>query len=253
MKIVYMCQDTVTGMYSALYDAWVESRDQEVGIEFRGQIEHQLFCEYREVTESERKAIAIERLIQKHLGYHTYWDIYHTLLAKDSDKVEAVFKVMQEARELSNSQKIMEHLSSPNVTRVFECSRKVANEAHLFTGFVRFKQLKNGVLFSEIKPKNQVLTCIADYFTDRFPLENWMIYDKTHQTFLVHHKKQHWFLLTGHDVDSEAIQALVEAEDDWERLWQGFCTSISIKERENRSLQRGNLPLRFRENMVEFS
>ena len=30
---------------------------------------------------------------------------------------------------------------------------------------------ENGILFSEITPKAQILTCVADHFEDRFPLE----------------------------------------------------------------------------------
>lgn len=44
--------------------------------------------------------------------------------------------------------------------------------------FIRFRELENGILFSEITPKAQILTCVADHFEDRFPLENWIIYDK---------------------------------------------------------------------------
>lgn len=81
MKKVYICSDTITGIFSAIYDAWKESRDGEAGIELRGMLDTQLFCEYTEVTEEERKAAAVEKLIQNHLGYNTYWDIYHALLS----------------------------------------------------------------------------------------------------------------------------------------------------------------------------
>ena len=253
MKKVYLCHDTITGIYSALYDAWLKSRDAEAGIGFAGSIERQLFCEYHEVVESEKKAAAVERLIQNNLGYSSYWDIYHALLAEDPDKADAVFRTMQAARTLKDSRKIMEHLSNEAVVKVFELSRKVTNEAHLFQGFVRFRELENGVLFSEISPKSQVLTCVADYFSDRFPMENWMIYDKVHRTFLVHHKQQRWFLLHGGEVNQEALKRLSGTEDEYERLWKGFCTSISIKERENRICQRNHLPHRFRADMTEFS
>ena len=46
------------------------------------------------------------------------------------------------------------------------------------------ENFENGILFSEITPKAQILTCVADHFEDRFPLENWIIYDKTHKYVL---------------------------------------------------------------------
>ena len=32
-------------------------------------------------------------------------------------------------------------------------------------------RVENGILFSEIAPKSQVLTCIGDHFANRFPLK----------------------------------------------------------------------------------
>ena len=147
MKQVYICQDTVTGICSALYDAWKEARDQEAGVELKGKIQQRLFCEYREVTESESKSAALQRMIKRNLGYNTYWDIYHAILSDDDEKAEVVFRMMQQARKLEDSTRIMEHLGNPDVARVFELSRRVSNEAHAYKEFIRFRELENRVLF----------------------------------------------------------------------------------------------------------
>src|SRR5699024_11655549 len=118
-------------------------------------------------------------MIKKYLGYNAYWDIYHALLSDDEEKGTAVFKSMQESRRIGDSRKIMDHLGNPDVAKVFALSRSVSNEAHLYEEVIRFRELKNGILFSEIAPKSQILTCVADHFSDRFSLDNWMIYDKT--------------------------------------------------------------------------
>ncbi len=252
MKQIYICHDTITGLYSALYDAWKENRNGEAGIELRGKTQQQLFCEYREVAECETKALAIERLIKRYMGYNTYWDVYHALLSDDPVKGEAVFHMMQEARNLQDSTKIMDHLSDANVAKVFELSRRVSNEAHVYEEFIRFRELENRVLFSEISPKSQVLTCIGDHFADRFPLENWIIYDRTHHVFLVHHAGKQWKLVWGEKLDEQAALKTSESQKEYERLWKGFFESVSIKERENPGLQRSHLPLRYRNQMTEF-
>ena len=43
-----------------------------------------------------------------------------------------------------------------------------------------------------------------------------------------------------------------EKEEEYQELFQFFCNRISIRERENRRLQRSMLPLRFRKYMTEF-
>ncbi|WP_346908147.1 TIGR03915 family putative DNA repair protein [Faecalicatena orotica] len=251
-KQVYICHDTITGIFSAIYDAWKESRDTEAGIALRGCLMPQLFCEYREVDEKEQKSIAVERLIKNNLGYNAYWDLYHALLSDDPEKADAVYQTILAARKVKDSRKIMEHLSNPHVAKVFELSRKVANEAHLFTEFIRFRELDNGVLLSEITPKGRVLTCIADHFTNRFPLENWMVYDKTHKVFLVHKVGMNWILVEGEELDQTEAEKVSTAELEYERLWKGFCKSIAIKERENLACQRNHLPIHFRQDMTEF-
>lgn len=252
MKQVYICHDTVTGICSALHDAWKEERHGEAGIELKGKIQQQLFCEYKVVIETEQKSQSLQRMIKRYLGYNTYWDVYHAILSDDPQKGEAVFRMMQEARELDDSTKIMEHLGNPDVAKVFELSRRVSNEAHVYKEFIRFRELENRVLFSEISPKNQVLTCVADHFSDRFPLENWMIYDKTHKVFLVHREKEKWKLVWGEELEEGAALRVSEGEEKYEYLWKGFFDSISIRERGNPKLQRTNLPKRYRREMTEF-
>ena len=69
MKRRYICTETMTGVLSAIYDAWTYDRsDQEAGIVFWGSVQQEMFCEYREVREDEKKAQAVRRLIHRHLG-----------------------------------------------------------------------------------------------------------------------------------------------------------------------------------------
>ena len=253
MKQIYICSDTIKGIFSAIYDAWKQIEEcQEQGIALHGEVEHQLFSEYLEVVETEKKSAAVEKLIKNHLGGQAYQDLYHALLSTDLMKGSAVLGMMKAARTIPNSRKIMDHLGHPDVRKVFELSRNVKNEAHRFIGFVRFKELRNGVLFSEIAPKSQILTCIADHFTDRLPTQNFMIYDKTHQVFLVHQARHQWVLVQGEQLNRESVLAISETQKDFERLWQGFLNSISIKERESSTRQRQNVPLWYRQDMVEF-
>ena len=253
MKRVYVCTDTITGIFSAIYDAWKTKLGQEqLGIVLKGAIDQELFCEYMEVVESEKKAVAVENLIKQHLGYETYWDIYHAVLSGNKEKGDAILGTMLEARYVENKRKIMDHLTNPKVRKVFELSRKVANEAHYYQEFVRFRELNNGILFSDIEPQNQILPCLGNHFSNRFPLENWMIYDKTHRMFLVHQERHPWILVLDEEPNHEMIKNISEKERTFVHLWKGFFDSIAIKERESYERQRQHLPLRYRTHVTEF-
>lgn len=252
MKMIYICNDTMTGLCSALHDAWLENRNGEAGIQLKGRTQQQLFCQYKTVDENEGKARRLEHMLKHHLGGSACRDIYYALLADDDEKGTAVFRTVQEARNVRDSRRIMEHLGHPDVAKVFELSQKVSNEAHLYEEFIRFRELQSGILFSEITPKAQVLACIGDHFADRFPLENWAVYDKTHRVFLMHRKKEPWALVWGETLDQGAAGRVSEGEICYQELWKGFFDSISIRERENYRCQRNHLPLRYRPDMTEF-
>lgn len=253
MKKVYICNDNITGIFSAIYDAWrTRLREEQLGIALKGMVDQELFCEYIEVEESQKKAIAVENLIKRHLGSQAYWNIYHAVLSSERDKGDAILGAMLESRKIPDSRRIMEHLSHPKVQRVFELSRKVSNEAHYYREIVRFSELQNGILFSEIEPRNQILSCLGDHFTNRFPLEDWMIYDKIHRMFLVHEKGKRWILVQDEELDRDAIKWFSATEALYVKLWKCFFESISIKERESYERQRQHLPLRYRTHVVEF-
>ena len=253
MRKVYVCEDCVTGILSAIYDAWKDNIEEGQGsIGLRGSLEQELFCTYKEVKQSEKKAVSVEKMIIRHLGMRAYWDIYHAMLSKDETKGTAILNTMLVAKKLPNSKKIMEHLSHPMVEKVFELSRNVGGEAHLLTGFVRFRELENGILFSEITPKSRILTCIAPHFADRLSVENWVIYDKTYREAAIHEANKKWILVASEELNLERTKQISEKEREISKLWKSFCDTISIEERENPRCQMQHLPLWYRENMTEF-
>lgn len=258
MKTIYVCEDSVTGIYSGIYDAWKSGKEEgECGIALKGLVEQELFCDYAEVEESWKKAAAVDRMIRKNLGERTHRDLYYALLSNDREKGNVVLGTMMAARRLPDSRRIMEHLSHPMVEKVFELSRSVGGEAHNLKGFLRFRELENGVLYAPITPKAQVLTCLAPHFADRLPLENWMIHDKNHQMFAVHEAGKQWVLAEETEEirkkQKEKFDRVSVEEGQYVRLWKGFCRAISIEERKNPGGQLSHLPLRYRPNMTEFT
>lgn len=253
MKTMYVCNNSITGLFSAIHDAWKERKTEyDCGIAFRGMIEPEFFCDYKEVNETQKKAVLVENLIWKHLGQWAYWSIYHAALSEDMDKGNAILGTMMAARNLKDSTKIMDHLSHPRVEKVFELSRRVGGEAHAWKGFLRFQELESGVLYAKVTPKAQILTCIAPHFADRLPMENWMIHDDVHHTFVVHEAGKKWVLFEDDDLQINDKLKISEREREYEQLWKGFCQSIAIESRENLKCQRQHLPLRFRTDMTEF-
>lgn len=252
MRTIFRCENSPEGIFSGVYAAWPMRHFKErPHLVLMEDTDMELFASYEEVPVDDDKARAVVRLIRRHLGEDGYEALYQAALSEAIDKADAILGTIFAALRIPDSRRIMEHLGCEEVRRVFALSKSVGNEAHHLTGFVRFRELENGVLYSEISPKNHVLPVLTPHFQDRFPMENFMITDCVRSLTAVHEAGRQW-ILTDMAPGGELTRHTSEREDEFVRLWKGFVKSISIRERENPALQRQNLPLRFRSHLPEF-
>lgn len=255
MKI-FQCEDNVDGIFTGVYDAW-DSRlgHSNVALRVDANLNLELFAEYQEVQTDPQKAEKVARSIRRKMGEDAYQTIYQAALSCYPEKADCIYRVvvkgMSSCVSPYEARNVIWNLQDPNVSRLFELSRMTGREAHRYIEFVRFRELESGVLFSEIQTENYVLPLIGDHFADRFPNENFMIYDNTHNDCLIHGEQRSWFILRDTQPDKAAGRRLSVREAEMQRLWRGFCTSISIEARENRRLQMQFWPLKFRKWMTE--
>ena len=142
---------------------------------------------------------------------------------------------------------LLRDLADPTVNTVLKAVRFAGHEAHQFTGFVRFSQL-DGVLVSEIEPKNQVLPLLRPHFCDRYPQERFVIYDRTHKQALFHQPGR-WAILEVEDFSPGTPD---ETELAYRRMWRSFYRTISIEGRYNPKCRQTNMPKRYWGTMTEF-
>lgn len=251
-KTIFLCEDSVDGIFTGVYDAW-DSRlgHGNVKLALKGAANYELFASYREVETDRGKAEKVANTLRKRLGSEDYYHIYHAALSRNREKADCIYRTIVAGLAGGRQGAVMQNLQNPDICRVFELSRTTGNEAHRYYQFLRFRELESGVLFSEIKPENDVLPLIGEHFADRFPGEHFLVYDETHHTFLVHEAYKQWALVTGEELNREVVGKVSEDEVQFAALWKGFCRSIAIMERKNPRLQQQFLPLKFRAFMTE--
>ena len=125
-------------------------------------------------------------------------------------------------------------------------------ELHYFREFLRFSQSEQGILFSQISPKSNILPLIAPYFTDRLPSENYLIFADTYQLAVIHPKNTGWYLAPMNLEEFHQVLVKGPEEASWEACFKAFHKTIAIKERTNPVCQRTHLPLWYRKHMTEF-
>ena len=140
------------------------------------------------------------------------------------------------------------------VADMFTLVRSVQNEAYRYIEVLRFKEVihKPPLLLSVIEPKHDIVAHLANHFADRFNSEWFIIYDARHHKAVFHEAGGKWEVRLLSENEEQRLKELNETEEEYSDLWKVFFENIAVKERENKKLQTGNLPLRFREHMTEF-
>ncbi len=253
-KKILVCQDSVEGIFTAVYDGWLwGARGLQVEIATCEPEYPELFSTIMEIPPDSEKAAKVARSVRKKLGETTYRAVCYAAVSTHPDKGTAVFYLLRRALGQGRCDRhVLEALADPAVNLVSSLQVKVWHELHRFYGFVRFRELGGGVLYSAVSPQNDILEFLAPHFADRFPNENWMIYDQARHKVVTHPKGGECTVYREVRADQEEEKRIAGA-DEYENLWRAFCQSVAIPERENPELQKQFVPLKFRSNMTEFS
>lgn len=258
---IFICENSIDGIFSGIYRAY-ESRLGHNNIQLTTSDVMQtydLFCEYQEIPVDPQHSQKVSRTLRNRLGFETYSDICQAINAhetvreqqKNMNKAEAVYKTIVLALAMKDSSKILNNLGNPYVSRVFQLSRSSSNELCHMMGFLRFSELSNGILFAKIHPKNNILAPLAAHFTDRLPMENFIIYDENRKTAAIHKSSNGYMLAEVPDADEAFMNNFSEKEQEYQQLWLGFFNSIAIEARRNPKLQSRNMPKRFQQDTIE--
>lgn len=189
------------------------------------------------------KARRVEKAICDKLSQNFLNNIRTCFLSCDKNKdiviVHTVYKALKQGEEILNS--LDEHAFYVN-----KLVKQVLNERHRYLGVLRFKEVKDGTMFSTIEPKNNVLPILLSHFINRMKREKFAIYDKKRKMIAYYDtKKVEIFFVKSLEIEWS------DEEIEYSELWKTFHKNISIKERENKKLQQSNLPKYYWKYLIE--
>lgn len=249
---VYLCEDSVEGILSGVYTAFMSQKGHEnVKLKLKSQEDTmELFCEYEEVLADARKADKVVQAIRKKISEEAYENVYKAALSREKDRADLIYRFLIWG--FYTGPGITNQLQLPAVFPIFQMCRYIDYEVQRLMGFVRFSEMAGGLLAGRIGPENDVLVLLAPHFADRMSGENWLLYDEKRDKAVLHPAGRAWFLTELSYGQWKRLEK-GEGEDEYEKLFKAFRKSISIKERYNPVCQRNHMPLRYRPYMTEFS
>lgn len=251
---VLLCDDDLESIFSAVYEAFSLKLDpRKTHIQLEGQESMDFFTEYIYVDSDEEKAEKVTKALLRRFGWNVYEHLAYILCHPSEKRADVFYHVIELGLSLKYPETVFKHLGNAWVMEGFEMKRKASREIGHLMGFLRFEELKNGVLFARIHPKTDCVLFLARHFADRLPCENFIIYDEKREKCIVHPYRGEWYVRSKVKKDVFKDLEASDAQKFFEMLYKEFCAAIAIDERKNEKLQQNMLSLHFRDCMVEFS
>ena len=238
----YYYDGSFDGLLTVIFIAYKDRKNNELRIIVKtGQL--LLGLDDINVITDFSKARRVEKSICDKLSQNFLNSIRTCFLSCDKNKdiviVHTVYKALKQGEEILNS--LDEHAFYMN-----KLVKQVLNERHRYLGVLRFKEVKDGTMFSTIEPKNNVLPILLSHFINRMKREKFAIYDKKRKMIAYYDtKKVEIFFVKFLEIEWS------DEEIEYSEFWKTFHKSISIKERENKKLQQSNLPKYYWKHLIE--
>ena len=201
------------------------------------------------ITTDNTKAMKVQLAIREKISHHAEDYLTYAFLSgaiEDDSQYMNMFHYILLGFKVGA--RVDDHLQQDYVLGVHKMARNVGREAHLLCGFSRFAKTDNDIYYCDISPRNNVLPILAEHFSDRMISQAWVIHDKKRNQAAIYNGQGYIIC----DVPKGVNVDFGDDEDKIRNLWGTFFKHLSIKERENKKLQRGMLPLYFRKHMTEF-
>jgi len=204
--------------------------------------------------------------LTRNFGGEILKTLYHSFLSGEPGIEDNIVRYILLARKIKSDP--CDRLYEDCVKKVIRASQKTRRELHRYMGLLRFQKIKNpekeipehnvtheisnilspDIYIAAFEPECDILNVVAEHFTSRLGTQFFIIIDKNRDTCAIHIPGEDLVLKT---ID-KSMQSKLAYDSSFENLWREYFKVISIKERENKNLQRGNLPLKYRKYMTEF-
>lgn len=241
--VIYEYDGTLDGLLCCVFESF-EKDEEPMGIQPWGEPQGS-FWPVRTIHTDQAKARRVWAALDKRISPLAREITVRSFLICLPDKEMLILRFLRLG--FRHGGRVTDMLTDETVMTLTRAVKSLWMEVHHLYGFVRFSQ-HNGALTGIISPKNHVLPLLANHFADRYPGEDFLLYDDVHKMALVHRRDGQMDILPLDDFTPP------EAEEDElyiRALWKAFHEAIGIGSRRNPRCQMTMCPKRFWKHMAE--
>lgn len=231
--IYYIFDGSMSGFYSAVFYAWTDKD----GYVAREDVQIGLLDGEKRIKSDDTIAARVENKIVQYDPYAL--EEIDAILR--SDEIDAPDKAYLYVRSIMRHRApVRARLAEDGVTEAMHVLQRVKREVDRFRGFLRFSELKNGILYAPFSPDNNVLELILPHFIGRYKNEKFIIHDVRREIAGLYNGKE--AVLTK--LKKGEIE-LSDEEEAFTRLWKDYYNAVNIKERKHTKQMKGSMPVRY--------
>ncbi len=245
-KYIYRYDGGIEGFFTAVFDIY-DLRRRPYTITASAEVQPAFDTVVIDVITDPKKAARVEKGIIKNIGRLGFAGVLRVFSASFAYKDDSIYEFLQVV--FAHGQKAGSMLSDPRVIKYNEIMQNVNYECHRFKGFVRFREIKGGIMYAPIRPDHDILEFIMPHFCERFHIQKFAIFDVGRKKLGAFDGRE-W--RAGYLEDLPEIE-LTETEADMQRVWKMYYDTVTIKERASEKRRRAFLPDRYREFMPEIN
>lgn len=241
----YLYDGTFEGILTCIYHHYYT--DKASGIFTKECYQSNMLGGFMDVETEEIKAMTVYEAIEKKISSYDLKRIYKVYLSNDENKEMKILNYIVLGFKKGSAVSLLH--GHPVVFDVQLIEKKINVEMERMLQFVRFRVMKNNVLYAEVEPDNDVIELIANHFCDRWKNDPFIIHDVGRDKALIAFRK-HWYISAFSKAN---IPEESDEEHGYQKLWKHYFDNISIKERTNHRCQRNFMPIRYWKHLTEIN
>ena len=242
MRIYY--DGTLEGFLSIIYEVYYKKIKPESISKIK---DNSLFQDdIYEVKTDEKYANKVLKSIKNNFDKKSYNKVLNMFFC---DNIEFEMDLLNFILSGFKDKNQLHNINNKWVFNLNKYEKELFYTVHKMYGFVRFIELDDNTLYAKIETKHNVVYFLGKHFFKRLNNQNYIIHDIDRKIAFIKNNN----FIGIENIASFEEPKVSENEEHFTKLWCKFFDAVSIKERENKKVQRNLMPLLFRTYMTEFN
>jgi len=239
--ILYKFDGSFTGLLCCVFESF-QTKESQVRVVSDSFYRPNIFAGTKEIYSDEQKAERVWNSFVEKVNPEDKEKFYFSFLAEKPDIFQHLFFLARKV--FIHGGAYAKNFADPDVLAVSQMAKSVNRERHRMKTFINFHKATNGLLYSVISPKYNVIPLLQPHFLVCNAHQNWLVYDEKRQYGIFYDLKEiHPVTKNVDEIESflnnlrSETQLNDEKVESPEFLWKEYFLSSLLSAEKNKNFQ----------------